>query len=174
MDELRPQHLPPAGHPLLVVPATATADSYATWHIDGQTWLAPVLDGGLIAWSRSRPMTPATARPETTRLTEPGLLDRVRGEEPHRPDLLPQRGQPLLVDFDLGVAYWMHDGELMHGPWFDDGLIGWGPVGPVAVQDAEPDQRATIRSVVRILRTAALCHAVQIRSTVTSVRSAAR
>lgn len=158
MEQPRPEnlltHLPPAGHPLLVVPADTSAESAALWRVGGQTWLAPVLDCGLVAWSKSRPMTPAIARSEAVRLVVPGLLDRARGEEPHRPYLLPERGQPLVVNFDLGIAYWLRHGRLMHAPWFDDGLIGWGPVGPVVRLDADPAERAAIDEAVRTLRDA--------------------
>lgn len=159
MEQPRPEnllpHLPPAGHPLLVVPADTSAESAALWRVGGQTWLAPVLDCGLVAWSKSCPMTPAIARREAVRLAVPGLLDRARGEEPHRPHLLPERGQPVVVNFDHGVAYWLQHGRLMHGPWFDDGLIGWGPVGPVDRPDADPAERAAIDEAVRTLRAAA-------------------
>lgn len=158
MDQPRPEnllsHLPPAGHPLLVVPADEKAESAALWRVDGQTWIAPVLDCGLIAWSKSRPMTPAAARPEAVRLAVPGLLDRVRGEEPHRPYLLPERGQPVVVNPDFAVAYWLRHGRLMHGPWFADGLIGWGPVGQVVRVDADPAERAAIDEAVRTLSAA--------------------
>lgn len=158
MDQPRPEnllpYLPPTGHPLLVVPADKKTESAALWRVDGQTWLAPVLDCGLIAWSKSRPMTPDIARPEAVRLAVPGLLDRVRSEEPHRPFLLPERGQPVVVNPDFRVAYWLRHGSLMHSPWFDDGLIGWGPVGPVVRLDADPAERAAIDEAVRTLRAA--------------------
>ena len=170
MDEVRSStsvsgHLPPTGAPLLAVPGASRTQKFVGcvfWLKGKRTWFAPVLPGGLVAWSRTQALTddrhPLTGRQDTD-LTAPlhkhDVLDRVRDERLLRPELLPQPGQPLVVNFDLGVAYWMRGKTLMHTPWLMPSLLlGWGSAGEVVRVDADVHERRAIDHAVRVLHEA--------------------
>lgn len=160
MDESRPEpairNLPQAGQPIVAHPETHTRDGKVFWRSDGLTWRAPLLQCGLVGWSKAYPLQPhaASRLPLLDPLNDRDLMERVRGEEPVRPEMLPQPGQPLVLSSCLGEAYWMWRGALMHGPWFEDGLLGFGPVGHVDPDTGAPEEQEEIRHAVRLLREA--------------------
>lgn len=151
--EMALRYLPRPGDAIFAVPRNGTWPGRVFWLIDQRTWQAPLLPCGLVAWSKAEP----ARGEETASLTAPLRAleqdNRIDSDQLPSPDVLPQSGQPLLLDAAVRRGFWKHGGQLMTSPW-SEGLLIWTDVSAVHPAEAAPQQRPVLAHAARTLREA--------------------
>ncbi|WP_309115988.1 hypothetical protein [Saccharothrix sp.] len=129
---------PVPGAPL----AVSRRHRIVVWRSDGDLRTTPVLENGLVAWSRTSEAErlPAEVRGLAERIAASDVLDRVHGTAPARAtSSLPQPAAPMLIRCHSGDVFWFHGHHLMYCPLFEDGIVGWGYANEVTDDaDVEP------------------------------------